>query len=630
MFFLSFHRNPASPRHVFSPEDAVSNLMPFAAPDQSGHFQDDHVQLIQCVTWNTAPSKQEPAPFFDAQARIHAASWARLDNREELAGKLNMRTADMNRMCDTDLICRCYRKWEEDCVNHLIGDFVFVLYDEKRQKVFCGRDHMGVKPFYYFLSDDCFYCATSLPPLIYMDNLPFQIRKKWIVDYLSHLSMSFDRTPYDTLYKLPPAHTLRVTPEKHLLRQYFTLSAEPELKLKDSREYVEAYREQLETAIQCRLNTTFPLGSELSGGIDSSTITAYAARFFDQPLSHLHTFAFANSELEPQYILAVSQAFGLPHTHVMAGQSWRDPQAVQDRSLKVLGYPVEHGNATHHEPFYQLAETFNVRTLLSGFGGDEFGTTIHGYMVPMEMILQRRFKDAYTILPGNAFFRFLRLVKLELRRLKTRNFTRTEYNPRFLNAWNQRWPHQIVAEEAVHAYDLKRRYFETARFDAGYTDLKQFTLEKRWMPFVPTRMENCTLMAAARKIDYRWPLLDVRLVKLWLSIPAEENYYRGMGRYLHRRGVDNVVPKMVTWKRSKDMGNITGRDIGGDSAIRSDFIENIHPVLREGLVDMEKLAKQAASIGSQDNSGQDGLGFQRRRNLMAVKNLDHWLNHFYF
>ena len=85
-------------------------------------------------------------------------------------------------------------------------------------------------------------------------------------------------------------------------------------------------------------------------------------------------FAFANLEMEPQYIFAVSQAFGLPHTHVVAG-AHLDQDELLDRSLKVLGYPVEHDSATHHEPFYRLAETFNIRTLLSGFGGDEFGTT---------------------------------------------------------------------------------------------------------------------------------------------------------------------------------------------------------------------------------------------------------------
>ncbi len=389
---------------------------------------------------------------------------------------------------------------------------------------------------------------------------------------------------------------------------------------------MDAYREQLETAIKCRLATGYPLGSELSGGIDSSTITAYAAKFLGRQLTHFHAFAFAHLEMEPQYILAVSQAYGLPHTHVVADRP-QVTDAVIDRSLRILGYPVEHGNATFHELFYQLAEQLDVRTLLSGFGGDEFGTTIHGYMVPMEFMVKNRYLDLLNILPGKSFLRPLRLAKLALRRVKTRNFTRPAYNPRFLQAWNNRWPHQIVTDEAINAFDLKTRHFENARFDAGYTDLKRFTIEKRWMPFVPTRMENCTLMAAGRKIEYRWPLLDVRLVKLWLSIPSEENYFRGMGRYLHRRAIVGVVPDLVTWKASKDMGDpAPSSDAVSEARMDTNVLDQLHPDLK-GLIDVEKLTRQAGKIADADTARTPALRTQISRNLRAVKHLDYWLKH---
>jgi len=623
MFFLYFDRKNSASNYQIDSRKVIQDLMPFGTPDKSGAIKKGRVLLVQCINWNTAPSVLEPAPFHDEQTKISIASWARIDNRDELAHKLDISRAETDRICDSELILKCYLKWQEDCVDHLVGDFVFVIYDEKQQKVFCGRDHMGVRPFYYFLSDERFFCATSLGALIHVKGLPVRISTKWMVDYLTHLSMSFDRTPYEGIYKLPPAHTLTVTPEKHHLRQYFTLSAEPELKLKDSREYVNAYREQLETAIKCRMSTSYALGSELSGGIDSSTITAYGAKYFEQPLTNFHTFAFANLELEPQYIMAVSQAYGLPYNHVIAGRQHGQDDMVE-RSLKILGYPVEHGSATFHEPFYQLAEKFNIRTLLSGFGGDEFGTTIHGYMVPMEMILKRRYRDLFNVLSGNALFRFLRLVKLELRKIKSHNFSRPEYTPRFLAAWNKRWPHQIVRQDVVEKYNLKERYFDTARFDAGYTDLKEFTLEKRWAPFVPTRMENCTLMAAARKIEYRWPLLDVRLVRLFLSIPSEENYFRGMGRYLHRRAIEGVVPDLVTWKKTKDMGNMVNSDHRSHFDMESAPGTDLHPELAK-LIEVKKLDEQITSMAQPENKNDDGLAFQFRRNAQTVKNLNQWL-----
>jgi asparagine synthase (glutamine-hydrolysing) len=219
--------------------------------------------------------------------------------------------------------------------------------------------------------------------------------------------------------------------------------------------------------------------------------------------------------------------------------------------------------------------------------------------------------------------RFLRLIRMVLKRVKTRNFTRPAYNPRFLKAFQGRWLHQIVRREWVERFDLEKRYFDVAKFDAGYTDLKKFTLEKRWAPFVPTRMENCSLMAAARKIEYRWPLLDVRLVRLFLRLPAELHYHRGMGRHLHRRAMAGVVPDLVTWKKSKDMGNPAGGGFGGFGQISVDP-DRLHERLAE-MIDVEKLREQVAAAEKEGRVDINNRNMQRWQNIQAAANLDRWL-----
>jgi len=361
--------------------------MPYSPPDKSGFLADDEGSLlVQCLHWNTARSRLEPAPLYHGPSGTAAASWARLDNREELGKKLDIDPAAPAGYCDTELILFSYLKWGEACVDHLIGDFVFVIHDRKHQTVFCGRDHMGVRPFYYFVSEDIFVCATTLAAFLGLLCVPVRIDQQWVAEYLVQLSMSFDRTPYAGIKKLPPAHCLTVTPDRMRLRQYFTLSAEPALKLRDSREYVDAYREQLEAAVKCRLDSDYAIGSELSGGLDSSSVTAYAAKLLDQPASRLHTFGFASQELEPQHILAVSRACRIANNHIFAERAM-EPEEIMRRSLNLLGYPVEHSNATSYEPFYRLAEKLEIRTLLSGFGGDEFGATIRGSMALLELVV---------------------------------------------------------------------------------------------------------------------------------------------------------------------------------------------------------------------------------------------------
>jgi asparagine synthase (glutamine-hydrolysing) len=626
MFFFYFNRQASKPARRIDPERVIGDLMPYAPPDRSGFLADEEDSLmVQCLHWNTARSRLEPAPLYHAPSGMAAASWARLDNRNELAGKLDIAPAELVGCCDTELILKSYLKWGEACVDHLIGDFVFVIHDRKRRAVFCGRDHMGVRPLYYFASGDVFVCATSLAAFLRLECVPIQIEEQWVAEYLLHLSMSFDRTPYAGIKKLPPAHCLTVTPDRIQLRHYFELSAEPELKLRDSREYVDAYREQLEEAIRCRLDSDYAIGSELSGGLDSSTITAFAARLMDRPQTRLHTFGFAYCELEPRYIMAVVRELRLSNNHIFASRE-PEPEETTRRSLELLGYPVEHGNATFHEPFYRLAEKLEVRTLLSGFGGDEFGTTIHGYLVPMEMLMQRRYRELFDTLPGNALFRLLRLIRMELRRCKTRDFTVPAHNPRFYEAFKQRWPHHIVRDELVEKYNLEERYFDNARFDAGYTDLKRFTLEKRWQPFVPTRMENCLLMAGGRGVEYRWPLLDVRLAQLFLSIPSRENYHRGMGRYLHRRAVDGIVPKQVAWKPGKDMGDVADSLGAGDHS-RPFPAEGLHPDLTS-YIDMGKLKQlDKSGLGMSQTGTQNPMAVQRARNCMAARAVSEWMRH---
>ena len=178
----------------------------------------------------------------------------------------------------------------------------------------------------------------------------------------------------------------------------------------------------------------------------------------------------------------------------------------------------------------------------------------------------------------------------------------------------------------VKRYNLEERYFDTARFDAGYADLKKFTLEKRWMPFVPTRMENYTLMASSRKIEYRWPLLDIRLVSLFLSIPSEENYYRGMGRYLHRRAIDGIVPEMVAWKQDKYMGPIN-IDNPLNTAGELLTASSLHPSMGE-FVDIVKLEQQIKELShSRNKSIERSRKWQFNMNIRAVSQVSAWMKH---
>ena len=150
------------------------------------------------------------------------------------------------------------------------------------------------------------------------------------------------------------------------------------------------------------------------------------------------------------------------------------------------------------------------------------------------------------------------------------------------------------------------------------------------MPYVPTRLENCTLMAASYGIEYRWPLWDARLVQQYLSTPSIEKHGpRGIGRYLHRRAISGTVPERVAWKPAKDMGNNRVADAAGEKNAANlvpDFRRNeanMHPALVE-LIDRDKWRKQIDRFEKGGVSKR--FGITTRQTAKAIRWLSIWLH----
>ncbi|PIV30356.1 MAG: hypothetical protein COS35_07230, partial [Zetaproteobacteria bacterium CG02_land_8_20_14_3_00_50_9] len=361
----------------------------------------------------------------------------------------------------------------------------------------------------------------------------------------------------------------------------------------------------------------YPIGTELSGGIDSSTIAAFAARMLSDAPSRLYAFAFSCYEKEHEYIQAVSHVCPEMATHEFHGPIEVPHASLLDHSLQVLGYPAEVEFSYEQEPFYRKAEDLGIRSILSGFGGDEFVTT-QGGLARIELLVAKEFKQLYRTTQGNPMARLARLLKLALHWQHIKN---RKYEPNYFAAYIHHWQNQPLRSEWVKKFNLHQRYIDISTFDSGYSNLNQFILEKCWTPFVTTRMENCSMMAASRKLEASWPLLDVRLINLFLSIPASEKHANGISRFLHRRAINGIVPDKVTWKKSKDMGNFNKQTpiIAPDTPL-----QNIHPDLLK-MIDIEKVHTQLKTILSQTSDLQSNDLIDFIEIAGQLKHLNQWL-----
>lgn len=261
---------------------------------------------------------------------------------------------------DTQAILLSYRRWGPDCVERFRGMFALALWDESRQELFCARDRFGVKPLYYAVVDDLFYCASEAKAL-----LPFlpsvQTDPQGLLDYLAFQYCLGGKTLFQGIQQLPPGHTLTVSRDRVQQRRYW----EPPRPGETPPDLAQRF----EDAVALCLRSDVPLGIFVSGGLDSSLIACQAARLGAGSLLGFHgRFELGPRFDESAYALEVSRACGFP-LHILS----IGPQDLVDHLRSViyhLDYPVAGPGAFSQYMVSGLAASHR-KVVLGGQGADE-------------------------------------------------------------------------------------------------------------------------------------------------------------------------------------------------------------------------------------------------------------------
>jgi len=600
-------------------------LFPYHKPDLSGSWSDQQSMIVESDILNTPWSHHTKAVPLVIGKHV-VAFWGRLDNREELAGQLEL-GARLSESTDTVLVRAAWQRWGEELPKYLLGDFTLAIIDTDKRQLFIARDPLGVKPLYYWPHAKGFMFASTPAAFRALKKISPTPDMDWAARYIINLSSSHDQTGYEEIKKLPGGCSILVSAKGEVnIQRYHQWRDDAPNVFKRDPARLDEYRHELELAIRRHMPSDYPLGTENSGGIDSATITAYLAKFIGIPGDKLYSLGFAIAEEEPAFILETSQVSQIKHNYIVTSRTSDSDDSSEQilRNLAILGYPEEHGNGSAHGPFYDECKRHGIRTLFSGYGGDEVVTN-YAYNVRLELLDQGQYGAFMDMMRGNPLFQFLRTLK----RIPP-DRKQLEYNPKFLATWKRRWPHQILRSDAVERLGLHHTFMQTARYDAPYRRLNDWIINGLLpMGYIPTRLENCTLVAISHGIDYRWPLWDARLVQRYLSTPIVERFGpKGVNRYLHRRAITGTVPDRVAWKPSKDMGYGPAMLSRGDDnkqlinqMKRSE--KNLHPALDE-LVDRAKWRSQIKGIESGPKN--ELRDMMLRRQSQSINWLNHWLH----
>jgi asparagine synthase (glutamine-hydrolysing) len=346
-------------------------------PDASDYWIEGSVGLGQVMFHTTPESLYERQPWSDETETLCLTLDGRIDNREDLATSLNAAGFHLRTNTDAELMLRAYQRWGEHCPEHVIGDFALVLWDGQRQQLFCARDILGLKPFYYCLQGTSFCWASEIPPLFEHAATPRRPNEAMVAEFLTGTVVTNSETLYEGISRLEPAHTLVVRPGKSETRRYWTIDPDRRITYSNDDDYAQHFNELFTRAVHCRLRSHGPIGLELSGGLDSSSVVSVLqalTRTNPQDRDRFHTFSLIFPGLpcdERAFIDDVTAQGSFP-AHAIRPQA-PTLTGFLDDVLRYQDLP-DHPNGAMSNSLRTLAQQQGCRVLLTGSGGDEWLT----------------------------------------------------------------------------------------------------------------------------------------------------------------------------------------------------------------------------------------------------------------
>lgn len=506
----------------------LTESMAFRGPDARHTWVGEGIGLGHALLSLSPQSENERQPLTIGDLSIVAD--VRLDGRTELLSALEgAGHASTPAASDAELILRAYVGWGEDCLDRFLGDFSFAIWNGKSRSLFCARDQMGVKPFYYAAGDQW---------LVFSNTLDCLRMQPWAAGDLNELSAGEfllfgaiqDRaaTIFRRIHRLPAGHCLSCYDGKLVVRRYWTPPLDEEVSYKRPEDYVERFRQLLHLAVKDRLRSDRAAVS-LSGGLDSTSVAAFARRLGQHDLravTMVYDSLIPDNERHYSGIFAKSQNIPIEYLACDRYYTSVSPDFLKARSAQ----PSQNVLPALDADFWKLASR-NSRVLLTGEGGDVglYPSTSHFRRLLRSRRLGRFLADGarYSIaqrgLPPVGFRSWIK------RRFVIRD------------KWYVDFPEWINQDLQSH-FELRRRW-EAMNLPARATHPHR---PEAAAALLATYWQNCfeELDPGMTRacLEYAHPYFDLRLLRFLFSVPPVP---WTLDKYLIRSSLRDMVPEAV-------------------------------------------------------------------------------------
>jgi asparagine synthase (glutamine-hydrolysing) len=488
----------------------IAAALSFYGPDGHGQWCGESAGLGHLMLHVTPESLEERQPAsLRAAPHLIVTADARIDNRDELFDALGVPLAGRDNTPDSSLILLAFERWGEECAKKLLGDFAFAIWNLRDRTLFCARDPFGCKPFFYCYSERRFIFASDINGVLAAVESQ-QLNRPLLAAYLQMKTYYAEkrRTFFEGVVKLEPGHTAALRDGQLKLSRYWSPEEIAEIHEPDGHDYAEQLGSLFRLAVKCRARSAFPVGSHLSGGMDSSSVTILASRLLRARGKELATFSWSpaseNPEGEYARIDAVCRQENLTCEYVPATAASLIATFQRDFTVEPMAMMAREANVQAR------AKSRRLRVILSGWGGDDAVTC---RVITGSRLVVASLPDwLYALTMGNAW------QVLE--------------KPCIQAEFVHRYRHEVRALRGPAFRRLRGIRANICRYlDSGHLSL---------------RMEHWAASGARSGLVYRYPMLDKRLVEFALGTKPSKLEGSDQRRSLFRHAIGDVLPA-IDW-----------------------------------------------------------------------------------
>ena len=602
----------------------MATVLEHRGPDGEGHFIDGRVGLYhkRLAIIDLTDGGRQPMTFDG----ITVAFNGEIYNYIELRTELQRRGHRFHTSSDTEVLLRMYLEYGVEMVRQLNGMFAFLLHDGPRQRVLAARDHFGIKPLYYCATPRQTLYASEIKALLQHPEVAAQVDHDALRDYLTFQFVLGEATLFHGIRKLPPGHLQVVDLASGTTRieQYW----EPRFEVDPyhTEEYfVVELRKLLEDAVRLQMRSDVPVGTYLSGGLDSSIVTLLASPHARRPF-RTFTGAFHEGPAfdERPFARQVAAHCGAETVEIM-------PTA--EDMLELLPTLVYHmdepAGGPGLLPQYVVARraATEVKVCLGGQGGDEiFG----GYARYLVAYLEQALKGA--ILETNEEAEHIVSLTSIVPHLPSLH----QYAPMLREFWSRdlfepmdrryfRLIDRSGGSRELYSDDFRACYAPEAvfaRFQGVFNHPKTLSYYNKMTHFdmvtnLPALLQVEDRMSMAASMESRVPLLDSRVADLITSMPPRMKFRGGEMKYILKRAIHDVVPDEILHRKDK-MGFPVPLHLWAKGSARG-FLEDVllsRRARERGIFQTDEIARLLDTEAA----------FGRR--LWGVLNLELWFRQF--